>query len=84
MVGLGLISHGSNDRAHEFLIARIVYIVVVGEIAGFFIFAREVVLGVHGHQMTIWATIIALVFAFGVDVVELGWGLGRGIGIGRS
>lgn len=38
----------------------------------------------HGYRMAIGATIVALVIAFGVYVVELGWGLGRGIGIGRS
>ena len=39
MVGLGLVSDGSNDGAHEFLIARIIHIVIVSEVAGLFIFA---------------------------------------------
>ena len=32
----------------------------------------------YGYRMAIGAAIIALVIAFGVDVVELGWGWGLG------
>ena len=80
MVALGVGGDGSNDGAHKFLIAGIVYIVVVGEVAGLFIITREVVFGMHGDALAIGAAIIALVFAFGVDVVELGWGWGPGLG----
>ena len=82
MVGLGVGGDGSNDGAHEFLVAGIVHIVVVGEIAGFFIITREVVFGMHGDALAIGAAIIALVFPFGVDVVELGWGWVCGLGLG--
>ena len=77
MVGLGVGGDGSNDGEYEFLIAGIVHIVIVSEIAGFFFFAREVVLWMHGYRMAIGAAIIALVIAFGVDVVELAWSRGR-------
>ena len=74
MVGLSVGDDGSNDGAYECLIARIVYIVVVGEVAGFFIIAREVVLWMHCYRTAIWASIILLVIAFGVGVVEMAWG----------
>ena len=35
-------------------------------------------LGMHGDALAIGAAIIVLAIAFGVDVVELGWGCGRG------
>ena len=76
MMGLGAGGDGSNDGAHECLIAGIVYIVVVGEVAGLFISAREVVLWMHSDALAFRATIIALAIAFGIDVVELGWGFG--------
>lgn len=78
MVGLGVGGDGSNDGAHKFLIAGIVYIVVVGKVAGFFLIMREVVFGMHGDALAIGTAIIALAIAFGVDVVELGWGWGPG------
>lgn len=68
---------GLDDGAHEFLITRVVNVVVMGQVAGFFIITREVVLWMYGYRMTFGAAIIALVFAFGMYVVELGWGLGR-------
>ena len=38
MVGLGVGGDGSNDGAHEFLIAGIIYIVIMSDVAGFFFF----------------------------------------------
>ena len=75
---------GLDDGANEFLITRVVNVVVMGQVAGLFIITREVVFGMHGDALAIGAAIIALVFAFGVDVVELGWGLGIGLGFGRG
>ena len=37
-------------------------------------------LWMHGYRMAFGAAIIALVIAFGVGMVELAWGLGRGRG----
>jgi len=39
MVGLGVGSDGSNDGAHEFLVAGVIHIVIVGEVAGLFLIA---------------------------------------------
>lgn len=78
MVSLGVGGDSSNDRAHEFLITGIIHIIVMGEVTGFFIIAREVVHGMHGDALAIWAAIILLVIAFGVGVVEQAWGCGLG------
>ena len=59
----------SNDRLHKFLIAWVVDIVIMGKIASFFFFSREVVLWMHSYRMAIGAAIIILVIAFGMDVV---------------
>lgn len=74
MVGLGVGGHSSNDGAHEFLIAEIVYIVVMGEVASFFIFTWKVVIWMHGYRMAIEAAVVVLVIAFGMGMVELGRG----------
>ena len=39
MVGLGVGSDGLDDGANELLVAWVVHVVVVGEVAGFFFFA---------------------------------------------
>ena len=39
MVGLGAGSDGLDDGANELLVARVVHVVVVGEVAGFFFIA---------------------------------------------
>ena len=40
MVGLGAGSDGLDDGANELLVARVVHVVVMGKVAGFFFSAR--------------------------------------------
>ena len=74
MAGLGVGGDGSNDGAHKFLIAGIVHIVVVGEVAGFFFFAGKVVPGMHSDALAFRAAEVLLIFSFGVGVVKLDLG----------
>ena len=67
-----------NDWSHKLLIARIIHIIVMGEIASLFFFAREVVFLVHGYRVAIWASVIMLIIAFDVGVVKLSRGRAYG------
>ena len=40
MVGVGVGSDGLDDGANEFLVAWVVHVVVMSEVAGFFFIAR--------------------------------------------
>ena len=72
MVGLGAGSDGLDHGANELLVAWVVHVVVVGEVAGFFFFGSRVVLRMHGNGVTRRAAEISLVIAFGVGEIELG------------
>lgn len=72
MMGLGVGGDGLDDGPNELLVARVVHVVVVGQVSGFFFFAREVVLRMHGYGMAFGAAVVALVIAFGVGEIEMG------------
>jgi hypothetical protein len=97
MMGLGVGSDGLDDGANELLVARVVHIVVVGKVTGFFFFGGRVVLRMHGNGVTRRAAKVALVIPFGVGKIELGrsradgaihrWSIGNvpdscGVGVG--
>ena len=68
-MGFGMSGYSSNDRAHEILIAGIVHIIIMGEVAVFFFFVRQVVHRMHSYRLAIGAAEIALVMAIDVCVV---------------
>ena len=72
MMGLGVGGDGLDDGPNEFLVARVVHVVVVGEVTVFFFFGSRVVLRMHGNGVTRGAAKISLVIAFGVGEIELG------------
>ena len=72
MMGLGVGGDGLDDGPNEFLVARVVHVVVVGKVTGFFFFGSRVVLRMHGNGVTRRAAEISLVIAFCVGEIELG------------
>ena len=74
MMGLGVGGDGLDDGPNEFLVARVVHVVVVGEVTGFFFFGSRVVLRMHGDTLAFRATEILLVVSFGMGVIKLARG----------
>ena len=72
MMGVGVDGDGLDDGPNKLLVARVVHVVVVGEVTGFFFFGSRVVLRMHDNGVTRGAEEISLVIAFGVGEIELG------------
>ena len=72
MMGLGVGGDGLDNGPNEFLVGRVVHVIVVGEVSGSFFFGSRVVLWMHGYTVTRGAAEISFFIASGVGEIELG------------